>query len=103
MCGGRWLLVLSCDQSVMYINVESLYSIPEPNIILLQLYFNKNNKKCKMMCQCLQTMKNDLLKYIITVINAILIHLFIYFILTWQNCGQHTNRISRVSLGDLPD
>ena len=49
-------------------------------------------------------MKNDLLKYIITVINAIPIHLSIYFILTWQNCGQHTNRIkSRVSLGDLPD
>ena len=32
-----------------------------------------------------------------------LIHLFIYLILTWENCEQHTNRTSRVSLGVLPD
>ena len=38
---------VSCDQSVMYINVESLYCTREANIVLFQLYFNKNNKKCK--------------------------------------------------------
>lgn len=48
---------LSCDQSVMYINVESLYCTREANIVLFQLHFNKNNKKCKMMCQCFQKMK----------------------------------------------
>lgn len=41
LCGGRWLLVFSCDQSVMYINVESLHCTCEANIILFQLYFNK--------------------------------------------------------------